>query len=93
MERLVLYALLCDTATRGSRILNGLQQTAGIKDEITHLRLVSVGYFYEVGLCRGWVQELAAEACYRPDFTLEEAFEGAAASDPSQALQKDNKTL
>ena len=50
-------------------------------------------HFYEVGLCRGWVQELEAQSCYRPDFTIEEAFEGAAASDPSQALQQDNKTL
>ena len=58
-------------------------------DEYNHV----ADHFYEVGLCRGWVQELAAEACYRPDFTLEEAFESAAASDPSQALQQDNKTL
>lgn len=28
-----------------------------------------------LGLCRGWVQELDAQACYRPDFTRREAFE------------------
>ncbi len=32
-------------------------------------------HFYNVGLFRGWVQELEAEACYRPDFTRQEAFE------------------
>lgn len=32
-------------------------------------------HFYHVGLFRGWVQELDAEACYRPDFTRQEAFE------------------
>jgi len=31
-------------------------------------------HFYDIGLHRGWVQELAAEGCYRPDFTKEQAF-------------------
>ncbi|MBQ6067916.1 MAG: radical SAM protein [Bacteroidales bacterium] len=27
-----------------------------------------------LGLCRGWVQELDAQKCYRPDFTRQQAF-------------------
>ena len=33
-----------------------------------------VEHFYDVGLHRGWVQELEAEECYRPDFSRKEAF-------------------
>ena len=32
-------------------------------------------HFYAVGLHRGWLQELDAQACYRPDFTRQQAFE------------------
>ncbi len=31
--------------------------------------------FYDLGFYRGWVQELEAEGCYRPDFDKREAFE------------------
>lgn len=31
-------------------------------------------HFYDTGLYRGWVQELEAQECYRPDFTKEDAF-------------------
>lgn len=30
--------------------------------------------FYAVGLHRGWVQDLDSQACYRPDFTRQQAF-------------------
>ena len=32
-------------------------------------------HFYAVGLHRGWLQELDAQACYRPDFTNQQPFE------------------
>lgn len=31
-------------------------------------------HFYALGLYRGWVQELDAQACYRPDFSRPDAF-------------------
>lgn len=31
-------------------------------------------HFYSVGLHRGWVQELEAQQCYRPDFSQTQAF-------------------
>ena len=31
--------------------------------------------FHSVGLHRGWLQELDAQACYRPDFSRQQAFE------------------
>lgn len=34
-----------------------------------------VDHFYEIGLHRGWVQELEAQACYRPDFNQKDSFE------------------
>lgn len=36
---------------------------------------LAVDRLQSLGLCRGWVQELDSEACYRPDFTRREAFE------------------
>lgn len=33
-----------------------------------------VDHFYDIGLYRGWVQELEAQECYRPDFSKKEAF-------------------
>lgn len=32
-------------------------------------------HFYALGLHRGWVQELSATECYRPDFSQKESFE------------------
>ena len=32
-------------------------------------------HFYAVGLHRGWLQELDAQACYRPDLTTQQPFE------------------
>lgn len=32
-------------------------------------------YFYALGLRKGWVQELGAQECYRPDFSKENSFE------------------
>lgn len=32
-------------------------------------------HFHNLGLHRGWVQELGAQECYRPDFSKKEAFE------------------
>ncbi len=34
-----------------------------------------VEHFHTLGLHRGWVQELSAQECYRPDFSKQEAFE------------------
>lgn len=34
-----------------------------------------VDHFYNIGLHRGWVQELSAQECYRPDFSKQDAFE------------------
>lgn len=34
-----------------------------------------VDHFYNLGLHKGWVQELGAQECYRPDFSQKDAFE------------------
>lgn len=32
-------------------------------------------HFYNIGLHKGWVQELGAQECYRPDFSKQDSFE------------------
>lgn len=34
-----------------------------------------VDHFYNIGLHRGWVQDLEAQQCYRPDFSNKDSFE------------------
>lgn len=52
----------------------------GLPDELSRTLTAEeyeqvVDHFYGIGLHRGWVQELNAEANYRPDFSISQAFE------------------
>lgn len=52
----------------------------GLPDELSRTLTAEeysrvVDHFYGLGLHRGWVQDLEAQQCYRPDFNQKESFE------------------